>query len=207
MIVVSFWTKGTPYEQEAVELVKTLDRFGLFCDVQEYEHPGSWLGAGRLIPSVIYQARVRHPADDLLYVDADARFMQDPRPACASLAARCCDLGLYSLPGSRHAPKGQCDEICTGTSWWAPTDGAEQALKCWLSATEAVAADPENKATDQVILQGVLPEIGKVARIGWLDPSMCWMDRVSAAHFGDRVAPVIYHTQASRRHQRVVNRA
>jgi hypothetical protein len=200
MIVAAFYTKNTPYEAEAAELVKTLDRFGLKHDVRAYEHPGSWVKAGFLIPRCIADVRAAHPGEDVLYLDADARVMKDPTPYCDSLKGKA-DVGLYWLPDSPHHPGKDGRELCTGTSWWAANPAAGTLLRMWLYACETPHVD-RGLGTDQVILQGLLAEPSSM-RLAELPPEMCWMDIISAMHYGER-EPVIFHTQASRRHRRAV---
>jgi hypothetical protein len=199
MIVAAFYTIGTPYEQEAAELVKTLDRFGIEHDVRVYEHPGSWTKAGFLITRCIGEVHAAHPGEDVLYLDADARVMQDPRPVCDALKGKA-DVGLYYLPDSPHHPGKDGRELCTGTSWWAATSAAKGLLLAWNSLCNPAPA----KETDQTVLQGMLETAWPLGvGIAELPPSMCWMNTISAMHYGER-EPIIYHTQASRRHRRAV---
>lgn len=204
MIVAAFYTKGTPYEAEAAELVKTLDRFGLKHDIRAYEHPGSWVKAGFLIPRCIADVRIAHPLEDVLYLDADARVMQDPTPYCDSLKA---DVGLFYLDNSPHHPGADGRELCTGTTWWAATDAATNLLHGWRGVCYGTGYGPH--VTDQTLLQNLIElwpkyphSLGKHC-IADLPPEMCWMDTISPMHYGER-EPIIFHTQASRRHRRAV---
>jgi hypothetical protein len=200
MIVAAFYTIGTPYEAEAAELVKTLDRFGLKHDVRAYEHPGSWTKAGFLIPRCIGDVRQAHPGEDVLYLDADARVMKDPTPYCDSLKGKA-DVGLFYLDNSPHHPGKDGRELCTGTTWWAATAAAADALDLWQTMCSQSVKPLE---TDQTILQRILAAalMGHVS-VAELPPEMCWMDTISAMHYGER-EPIIFHTQASRRHRKVV---
>jgi hypothetical protein len=211
MIVAAFYTIGTPYEAEAAELVKTLDRFGLKHDVRAYEHPGSWVKAGFLIPRCIGEVHAAHPGEDVLYLDADARVTQDPTPYCDSLKGKA-DVGLFYLDNSPHHPGKDGRELCTGTLWSADTDSAAVLLMMWSMFCGSVCQG--SNQTDQTVLQEILsvwseeqqllgsPRPPKL-RIAALPPEMCWMDIISAMHYGER-EPIIFHTQASRRHRRVV---
>jgi len=196
MIVAAFYTIGTPYEQEAEELRKTLDRFGLQYDIRALPHPGSWAKANLLNAGVIKGVRDSHPGEDVLYLDADARVMQDPRPFFDELRQGPYDVGVYYLPDSPHAPLDCREELCSGTTWWNTTETATGLLDRWIEANAA----PE---ADKAILQDLLAT--GHARVARLYPEMCWIDTISEMHFGKR-EPIIFHTQASRRHRRAVNR-
>jgi hypothetical protein len=201
MIVTSFWTAGTPYEAEAKELVATLDKFGLKHDVREYPHPGTWAKAACLFPLVILETRRRHPDEDIMFLDADARVTTLP-VRLAGLAEEGFDAGLYWLPNSPRSVTPDKRELCTGTTWWAATPTADAILEAWFVECRK----PETEkllGVDQEALQLLLPRFPQ-ASIFELPPEYCWMDRISEMHYGKR-EPVIAHGQASRRFRKQVS--
>ena len=202
MMVVGFWTAGTPYEAEAVELVKTLKAFGLAHDVREYPHPGNWAKANLMTPAVIRAGRQRYPGQTLLYLDADARMRRPLTDALRHFERSTDDVGLYFLPKAPRCPDGTGFELCSGTTIWKDTIAANTLLDAWCK----VCALPESenlRGLDQEALQCLLPSQSYV-KVWRLPHEWCWIDAISP----DRITgvdPVIYHTQASRRLRRAVN--
>ena len=210
MMVVGFWTAGTPYEAEAVELVKTLKAFGLAYDVREYPHPGSWVKATLLLPQVVQDARARYPGQTLLYLDADARVRQPLSeasgwtrggvPALRHFEKSTDDVGFYFLPNGRSIDATH-EELCTGTMLWKDTIAANTVLTAWVEACRTVDAEGR-RGQDQEILQRLLPSQSYI-KVWRLPHEWCWMDIIS-----DRLGkldPIIYHTQASRRFRKAVS--
>lgn len=209
MVVVSFYTAGTPYEQEAAELRKTLERFGLACDIRCLPHPGSWAKAGLLFPGFIRDVRRDHPAQSALFLDADARVMKDITTSefdgmPGNVAqARPLDAAFYWLPNSPRSPDGTGRELCTGTMWFAPTPAASKILDLWAVACAMPGAEKIRGGDQEILQTQVLPRVPE-ARLYELPPEWCWMADISVQHYGDR-QPVILQTQASRRHKNKVN--
>jgi hypothetical protein len=77
MKVIFYFTKNTPYVQEAAELVKTLRNFNLNYVPYAVESKGSWeLNCG--LKSNILLNAITSTNEDLLYLDVDARVVKIP---------------------------------------------------------------------------------------------------------------------------------
>ena len=77
MIVVAFYTRRTPYEDEVRKLEISLVRLGLKYHIEGYDNRGAWVYNCAIKPEYILEMLTRQD-DDLLYVDADAEFMSKP---------------------------------------------------------------------------------------------------------------------------------
>ncbi len=75
--VISFYTRNTPYEQEAFELQKSCTHFGIDADIQPVASLGSWEKNVAFKPFFIREQRQKKRGP-LLWVDADASFLQAP---------------------------------------------------------------------------------------------------------------------------------
>jgi len=77
MLVVAFYTRRTPYEQEVRKLEISAVRLGLKYHLEGYDSRGAWVYNCAIKPEFILEMLTRQD-DDLLYVDADAEFMKEP---------------------------------------------------------------------------------------------------------------------------------
>lgn len=77
MIVVAFHTGGK-YEEHARELVASAENVGLQVELLVRPTPASWRDGIALKPGVVLEAMKKHPDEDILYVDADCRFVKYP---------------------------------------------------------------------------------------------------------------------------------
>jgi hypothetical protein len=79
MIVTTYYTTGSPYEQKAKELEKSCVHFGLPFEVIEAENLGSRAANLTHKPRVIADALRRQPDYGyVLFLDADSRILQHP---------------------------------------------------------------------------------------------------------------------------------
>ena len=200
MMTVAYYTEGTPYKAEAEALAATLREYGVPFKVFCRAHPGSWAAANALNAGVIAEAMALWPGQTILYLDADARLMAPLHPAVTD--GDDYDVGLYFLRGSRREPIEGQGELCSGTMVWRPTPAAVSLLAEW----QEILSRPETlrlRGVDQEALQMLLAERPGIVRIRRLPDSWCWIDRISEG-FHCQGPPVVYHTQASRRHKRAV---
>jgi hypothetical protein len=77
-VVVSFYTEGTGYEQEAGRLVESLYRFGLEHDVQPRPNMGGWKKNNDYKPAFILEMMEKHKGRDIVWLDSDAVVMAYP---------------------------------------------------------------------------------------------------------------------------------
>ena len=180
MRVIAFYTAGTPYQAEARDLRKTLDRFEIAHDVLEMPHPGTASAAKLLKPSVILSARARYPRENLLYLDATARLFRHP-------------ILIEQLEGSgydaaaHYLPSGFLRRLCTGTLWFAPTPAANELVEAWRMACVKPGARKEPNLLHRLMEERPWLTVFK------MPPEYCWMAGTSERHWPGCPPPVIYH--------------
>ena len=72
LIVVGYYTKNTPYEEEAKKLINSLDKLTLSYDIQCVDNLGSWQANTRFKANFMLEMLNKHEKKRLLYVDCDA---------------------------------------------------------------------------------------------------------------------------------------
>ena len=190
MIIVSFYTADTPYEQEVERLLASVKKLGLKCDVVARPNQGNWFANCRLKPKVILEARERHPGEDVLWVDADAEFHASPE-ALSLLEA---DVAMRWTCHYRGPPNWSC-----GTIYTKPTSAATAFLKAWDWRCEMAHSRCDESAFRAMVTDGGLEKLKDDDGLVWgtlLDKYCRMFDEE-----GDRV---IEHHQASRRLRKLV---
>jgi len=187
--IVSYYTIGTPYEQEALEMEQSARDVGLRnILVIPVENRGSWEANCQAKPQVLLQAVAalqRHP---FFYVDADARFMKMPILS-GYLGSK--DFGAHYFRGK---------ELLSGTLWVNPTTRTIMLLSDW-----AIENRKNPKAWDQKVLQTVLERRAGLIEFINLPPEYTWIHDLSARYYGYKsIDPIICHYQASRKYKRRV---
>lgn len=120
MLIVSFYTKNTPYEQEINNLKKSCEQFGLKYHFEGYQGRGNWVLNCGIKPSFILDMLYREK-DDLLYIDADGVIKQplkyiDELPKEVDIAA--------------HIRKG--GEFLSGTVFFRNNERVKNLVKEWV---------------------------------------------------------------------------
>lgn len=179
--IVSYYTLDTPYAVEVQRLRSSLDDLG----IEPYElvptpDTGSWLGNCAQKPMVLTHQLAR--AEPVLFVDADAELLSDPRAAIGALMADH-DLGVHYFDGV---------QVASGTIALNPTAGTKDLLSAWC---EICTDRPD--LPDQDCLAMAIDRVGS-CRVRRLPPEYCYIFDLSARLHPD-VEPVIRHHQASRR--------
>ena len=77
-VAVSFYTKDTVYEEIAKDLIQSAHHLDIVLKVYEYESRGSWNLNTHIKPECILRAMNEYPDKDIIFVDADAYFLQYP---------------------------------------------------------------------------------------------------------------------------------
>ena len=148
-LVVSYYTKGTPYEEEVKSLRESCERFGIECHIEGVESKGSWEENCAYKPYFIREMmqRFRRP---LLWVDADAVFLR-PLPFEECMFS---DLALIRM----KEDKGDRFCIYSGAVYINATRGGVKGLDLWCHFSDQIRKD-EKKAPpfmDQISLHLVL---------------------------------------------------
>jgi hypothetical protein len=184
-VIVSYFTRDTPYEDEARDLIASCERFGLDHDVVGLPAAESWEAGCARKAQVCLDAWHRH-GRPILWVDADARLHAPP----ALLASVSADFGVHRWDGWK---------IASGTIFFNHTPPARQLLERWAARCQA---RPE--VWDQISLDLAWEELTAQTSLEtcWLPQSYC---QIFDAPAEDDAAPVIVHHQASRLLKTVVS--
>ena len=114
-IVVSSYTKGTPYKSEADRLQETLEKHEVPYCITALEDLGSWRENCRATNHVIMDGFARFPDKDIVWLDADARVRKYP----VLFDNYMYDIGLYFPEWPPGSGKMQCR---TGTMYLKNTE-------------------------------------------------------------------------------------
>lgn len=180
-VYVSFYTIDTPYEEEAKELEKTLLQFDLPYQFYARETKGSWEENTQLKAEVIAEALREFCPEPIVFLDADARVLNDP-------------ILLDHIDAELAFHHFRNFEVLSGTLYFKNTDVCLDLVDEWIEENY------RNKGMwDQKVLESVIYR----TPIKWfnLPEEYCFVDKLSKT----KNAPVIYHTQVSRRLRRVIN--
>lgn len=118
-VIVSYYTKGTGYEEQAEYLKITLRRFNLDNDVVGVPDKGSWH------LNVYYKARFiqrmmkKYPDRAIVFVDADAKIRANP----VLFNTLDCDLACHFRHGK---------ELLSGTLYFGNTEKARFLVSKWI---------------------------------------------------------------------------
>ena len=185
-LVASYYTEGTPYEQEAADLRASCERFGLRHHIQGVPNLGSWSKNCCHKPVYLLEQLERYNCP-IVWTDADSLFVAKPtlfyEPFPADIAVRVCpehpiDSELYVL---------------SGTLFLNNTDNVKRLLHAWIEGN-SLAIDPY--FFDQLGLNYALCKT-QVRTV-----------RLPQAYIhiqGEPIKepPVIVHTRASRLYQKI----
>jgi hypothetical protein len=150
-LVISFYTLGSFYEEEAKALEASCRCFNIACLIEGVAERESWVHNCAFKPRFILQKllALQRP---LVWVDADARFKGMPK--WEDFAE--CDIAIRCNP---HFPKGHRAYLTTGTLFVNPTRASFSLLEKWQETCERQMDDNLLNATlcwDQVILAQIL---------------------------------------------------
>lgn len=179
--VFSYFTKGTPYENEAQKLIDSLNKFEIPRIIQPVESRGSWIQNVAMKPQLLLD--ILHDVDhDILYVDADAEFLQYPKM-----------IDKLTSHIALHKRKGT--EVLSGTIFIKNENPALELISDWVSLQR------QHPLTwDQKTLAMALKRKNSRLVFEQLPASYTKIfDKMEEVKH-----PVIVHNQASRRYKRVV---
>ena len=123
-VVVSYYTKGTAYEEQVKHLRVTLRRFNLDNDIVGIADKGSWHKNTYYKARFIQRMMRKHPDRSILYVDADAKVRMNPMLF---------NNFKYDFACHFHSPK---KELLSGTLYFGNTKGARYLVRKWIEEDE-----------------------------------------------------------------------
>jgi hypothetical protein len=178
---IAFYTKDTPYEEEAKKLVQSAKKFGISVETASFPNQGEWVKNAALKPTFILGMMEKYLNQEwFLYVDVDARFRQYPSLFDTFVG----DLGVHYRRGK---------ELLSGTIFIRNTLEMRAFVSSWISHQRK-----NPKVWDQKTLQYCV----EYSTIKVVDlPAGYTQIFDSMSRHGQ---PVIEHMQASRRYRKVV---
>lgn len=193
-IIVSYYTKDTPYKAQAMRLAVSLERFNLPWHIEEVPNLGSWQRnthyKATFIKTMLLKFFTR-PA--VVFVDADAEIKRYPE----LFDKLDCDLGVcyrdYALFPCHSRKQGK--ELLSGTMFIANNKRMWDFIEAWITIND------ETKRWEQLNLEEALNSWRKNLRIKEMPPEYCKIfDLMRGVE-----DPVIVQHQASRKYKRLVN--
>ena len=197
-VIISYYTKGTGYEQEIKNLEASLKIYGLPYHIFRYEPVGTWRGNLNFKSECILRAMDMFPGTDIVFVDADAVVRQYPVLFDELSRTHSFDLSAHFF---KYRPEsGDADELLSGTLWIQNGQMGRRLVEKWHEVGLARTADTRH----QLCLKMAIAEIekgGEKVRV-YRHPFAytCIYDYPQAY----KIEPVIEHFQASRRLRREV---
>ena len=194
-VIISFYTKKTPYEKEVERLIASCNHFELSHSMEGIESLGSWELNCAYKPFFILK-KLEELQKPILWVDADGAFVEKPtwqKAFDADLAVR-----INEELGEDHPSK-----VVSSTIFVRPSEKGKFLIKEWIRNCALTLLDKERKEEfwDQIALRDVLLKNLNFIKSMPLEYSKIF------DHPGDcqRVhKPVIEHFQASRRFKKLV---
>lgn len=198
-MVVSFYTKDTPYALEVQNLIASCEQFGIKIDVEGIPSYGSWELNCAYKPFFILERLKRHRRP-LLWVDADAIFVSMLKQSDAFTA----DLAVCINDSCAidHPSK-----VMSGTIFIAATKEAEELLRLWCCECQKLLLQEGRTSEfwDQEALRNAIFSCPHSARVAKLPPEYIKIfDRPLDSASGPAI---IEHYQASRRLKKLVGEA
>jgi len=186
MKIIGFYTVDTPYEQEAEEMKKTLDKFNLSYQLYEVDNQKSWeLNCAQ--KSRILRMALDDFDENILYLDVDARVMRQPPFEDIEK-----DIPGYCV---WYNPYQRQEQLCSGTIYFPNNYISRRVIEDWIYEQQK---DP--KQWDQVVLQRIYQEYDHfLLHDDWIN-----IERNTQNRFIETDNPIIVHTQASRRNKKKV---
>lgn len=184
-IIVSFYTAGTHYEQEAHALIASAQKFGLDYDITAVPNRGSWSANCCFKPEFLL-AKLEQHQRPLVWTDADSVFMQKP-----VLFDECrADVGLRI---NDYVPNDDKAKILTGTIFVNNTPSAKKLLQLWKKECERNLTN-QDMVFDQVCLRKVILHYPTIVEIKRLPASYVYIvdNPHDRAHVNDNAVIVHY---------------
>jgi len=196
--IITYFTLGTPYEQEVENLVNSLKRFNLPWHVFEVPSRGSWIKNVQINEEVILEAMDIYPDRAIVSLDADAVVQRYPA-LFETLGDSNCDFAAHY-----HVwPKGNRKELFCSTMYFKNCDLTKEFLTDCLNRYKEVPTTRQ-----QPNMMAVFDGIGVQRIQHWrkrlkftnLPPQYCKIFDL----MGEIKYPVIEQFQASRRFKKFV---
>lgn len=189
LIIVSYYTINTPYENEAKKLIKSLDVLDLNYDVIGVLNLGNWQANTRFKAKFMEDMLNKHQGKNLLYVDSDAIVHSKPilfENCVADIAVRWQDF------------RWRKNECLSGTIFMANNNKTRELCQRWQKIN--LSEGPHAKTFEQWNLGKVIAAMraeGKIIDKNLPPEYTMIFDSMRAMY--PNITPIIEHFQASRK--------
>jgi len=196
LMVVGYYTVNTPYEEEAQNLIRSLNKLGINQDVIGVKTLGNWQANTRFKAGFMLDMLTKHPNHRLLYVDVDAVVHRSPdlfKNYKCDIAVRWQDF------------RWRKNECLSGTIYMENNERTKRICELWRDIN--VAEGNQSNRMEQWNLDTVINKMKEE------DPNFTYKNLPpeytmifdSMRGMYPDINPVIEHFQASRRFRKDVN--
>jgi len=196
LMVVGYYTVDTPYEQEANNLLESLNKLGINHDISGVKTLGNWQANTRFKAGFMLDMLIKHPSYRLLYVDVDAVVHRMPnlfKDYNCDIAVRWQDF------------RWRKNECLSGTIYMENNERTKRICELWRDIN--VKEGNKSNRMEQWNLDTVINQMKEE------DPSFTYKNLPpeytmifdSMRGMYPDITPVIEHFQASRRFKKDVN--
>ncbi|MCK9601764.1 MAG: hypothetical protein M0R06_22160 [Sphaerochaeta sp.] len=192
-MIVSYYTKGTGYEQEVKQLEASLKVHRLPYKIFEYEPAGTWRANLNFKSECILRAMDMFPGKDIVFLDSDAVVKQ--YPVLFDELSRTHDYDLSAHFFKYQPESGDADELLSGTLWIQNGEMGRRLIEKWHEIGLARTADTRH----QLCLKIAIAELGKAGEKVRVNRHPFAYTCVFDYQQAYKTEPVIEHFQASRR--------
>ena len=196
VIFVSYYTVGTPYEQEADKLIKSLTKLNLRHDVVGVPNLGNWQANTRFKAKFMLDMLDKHTNSKIVWVDSDAVIRSRPE----LFSNYDCDISVRWQDF-----RWRQNECLSGTIYMDNNEKTREICRRWLYTNDA--EGPNAKTFEQWNLGTVIKEMeseGKI-RTRNLPPGYTYIFDIFRDIYPNEDI-IIEHFQASRRFKNKVNK-
>jgi hypothetical protein len=197
-VVVSFYTKNTPYEQEVQNLIASCEKWNLAYSIEGIDSQGSWELNCAYKPFFLIK-KLEELKCPILWVDADGVFVRAPN----GLVFQETD---FAVRINEECEWNHPSKVISSTIFINSSEGARRILGLWAEECIRQLKEEGRKEEfwDQIALRNVLQLKNFVANVRPMP--------LAYAKIFDHVLDnlrieesVIEHFQASRRHKEIIN--
>jgi hypothetical protein len=196
LIVVGYYTIDTPYEEEAQNLLRSLNKLGISHDISGVNTLGSWQANTRFKANFMLDMLIKWPKHRLLYIDCDAVVHRSPdlfKNYKCDIAVRWQDF------------RWRKNECLSGTIYMENNERTKRICELWRDIN--VKEGNASNRMEQWNLDAVITQMKKE------NPSFTYKNLPpeytmifdSMRGMYPNIVPVIEHFQASRRFRKDVN--
>lgn len=192
LIVVAYYTLGTPYEQEAMKLLASLKKHNINYDIVGIPNLGTWQANTRQKAKFMSDMLEKHSGYRLLYVDSDAILHSQPvlfKNYSVDVAVRFQDF------------RWKKNECLSGTIYMENNERTKSLCKQWMAINVSQGLNASN--LEQWNLGKCIEDMNKTHKLTFknLPPEYTFIFDIMRRIYPN-AKPVIEHFQASRKLKR-----